>query len=227
MSQNRSILCSALELSKLRPEADMSIEQYLMTPESMVRQVNMMRTVLHSKKVLFLGDDDHMSVLFGRYLDVHPIVVEYDARICTSLQKNYMRYNISDYVIERYDARNALPPHISADTFYINPPYSSKNHGKGAKVWLSRVAEAVPVNSVSILVYPIDENLQWTLDCLYEIVKFAYSCGLIIVNIDKDIHTYEHLPKDPGLLSSNIYLYKYKNCVTKEIENIDNDLLYR
>lgn len=227
MSQNRDILCSALELNKLRPEADMSIEQYLMTPESMARQVNIMKSMLSDKKVLFLGDDDHLSVLFGKYLDVSPVVVEYDARIRRSLQDNYAKNNINSYIIEEYDARNALPQHIKADAFYINPPYSSKNHGKGAKVWLSRVTGAVPVGSVSVLVYPIDEDLQWTIDCTHEILQYAYNCGLMIVNIDKDVHTYSHLPKDPGLLSSNIYLYKYKDCAVKEIEDIDGVSLYR
>ena len=227
MSQNRDILCSSLELNKLRPEADMSIEQYLMTPESMARQVNIMKSVLSDKKVLFLGDDDHLSVLFGKYLDVSPVVVEYDARIRRSLRDNYAKNNIDSYIIEEYDARNALPQHIKADAFYINPPYSSKNRGKGAKVWLSRVAGAVPVGSVSVLVYPIDEDLQWTLDCTHEILQYAYDCGLMVANIDKDVHTYGHLPKDPGLLSSNIYLYKYKDCVAKENEDIDGGSLYR
>ena len=227
MSQNRDILCSALELNNLRPEADMSIEQYLMTPESMTRQVNIMKPVLNGKKVLFLGDDDHLSVLFGRYLNVSPVVVEYDARIRRSLRDNYVKNNINNYLIEEYDARNVLPRHVNADAFYINPPYSSKNRGKGAKVWLSRVARAVPVGSLSVLVYPIDEGLQWTLDCTNDILQYAYDCGLMVVNIDKDIHTYEHLPKDPGLLSSNIYLYKFKDCVAKEVKDIDGGSLYR
>ncbi|RKV94693.1 MAG: putative methyltransferase [Candidatus Saccharimonas sp.] len=227
MSQNRDILRSALELNNLRPEADMSIEQYLMTPESMTRQVNIMKPVLNGKKVLFLGDDDHLSVLFGRYLNVSPVVVEYDARIRRSLRDNYVKNNINNYLIEEYDARNVLPRHVNTDAFYINPPYSSKNRGKGAKVWLSRVAGAVPVGSLSVLVYPIDEGLQWTLDCTNDILQYAYDCGLMVVNIDKDIHTYDHLPKDPGLLSSNIYLYKFKDCVAKEVKDIDGGSLYR
>lgn len=227
MNQNRDILRSALELGSLRPEADMSIEQYLMTPESMMRQVNIMKSVLDGKKILFLGDDDHLSVLFGKYLDVSPVVVEHDTRICRSLRDNYAKDGINDYIIEDYDARNVLPKHISADAFYINPPYSSKNHGKGTKVWLSRVTGAVPVGSVSVLVYPIDKDLQWTLDCMHDILQYAYDCGLMVVNIDKDVHTYEHLPNNPGLLSSNIYLYKYKDCIIKEIEDIDGGSLYR
>lgn len=227
MSQNRFILKNALELSRMRPEADMSIEQYLMTPESMARQVSMMKPTLYDKKVLFLGDDDHLSVLFGKYLKVLPVVVEYDERMRNSLKENYAKYNINDYVLERYDAREALPQNISADAFYVNPPYSSKNHGKGTKVWLSRVAGAVPVGSTSVLVYPIDENLRWSLDCTHEILQYAYDCGLMIIDIDKDIHTYEHLPKDPGLFSSNIYLYKFRDCAVKEIEDIDGSSLYR
>ena len=53
----------------------------------------------------------------------------------------------------------------------------------------------MPVGSVSVLVYPIDEDLQWTLDCTHEILQYAYDCGLMVANIDKDVHTYGHLPK--------------------------------
>lgn len=227
MSRRRDVLQTTLNISHLRPDADMSLEQYLMTPESMASQVGLVSGVLKGKKVMFLGDDDHMSVVLSRHLEVNPIVVEYDSRIISSLEGCYERYGIQDYILEKYDARNPMRKGLCADAFYINPPYSSKNNGRGAKVWLSRVAKAVPVGSVSVLVYPIDEDLPWTMECVNEILQYAYGCGLMIVDIDRDAHTYEHLPNDPGLLSSNIFLYKFKEVNPKEVEGIDGASLYR
>jgi len=225
--RKRDVLQSAIEVDRKRPKADLSIEQYLMTPESMVEQVFRLQNMMRGKKVLQLGDDDHLSILFAQYLEAQPIVAEYDSRIIDSLTGIYKADPNLDARIIEYDARTLLPVDILADLFYINPPYSSKNHGKGAMVWISRVANAVPVGSTSVLVYPIDEGLFWTLECFDKILKYAHECGLVVVGIDRDVHTYNYLPKDPGLLSSNIYLYKYANRAPKEIRDIDGNALYR
>lgn len=223
----REVLRFAIEISQARPDADVSIEQYLMTPESMATQTMQLQSIFNNKKILFLGDDDHMSVVFSKFLDIRPTIVEFDERIRDNLSALYREHHIPKAEIMEYDARNPLPSEVTADAFYINPPYSSKNQGKGAKVWISRVANAVPVGSTSVLVYPIDEKLPWTLACMNEIANYAYSCGMSIVNIDRDLHTYGYLPKDPGLLSSNIFLYKFADIMPKEIEDIKNESLYR
>ena len=223
----RELLRFATEISQNRPDADMSVEQYLMTPESMATQVTRLQNLFQDKRVLFLGDDDHMSVVFARFLNTIPTVAEYDSRIRDSLNLLYSKHDIPKSKIIEYDARNPLPSEVTAEAFYINPPYSSKNQGKGAKVWISRVSGAVPVGSISILVYPIDEKLPWTLTCMNEITNYAYSCGMSVVNISRDLHTYGHLPKDPGLLSSNIFLYKFADIVPGEIEDIEGESLYR
>lgn len=223
----RDVLCLAIQISQSRPKADMSIEQYLMTPESMTTQVMQLQNVFNNKRVLYLGDDDHMSVIFARFLNSRPIVTEYDARVRTNLISLYEKYDIQDSKVIQYDARQPMPAEIEADSFYINPPYSSKNQGKGAKLWISRAASVIPVGSVSVLVYPIDEKLPWTLSCMNNIASYAYSCGLAIVDIDRNLHTYGHLPNDPGLLSSNVYLYKFEDRVPEVIKDIENESLYR
>jgi hypothetical protein len=223
----REILRFAIQIGRSRPDADLSIEQYLMTPESMTAQTVQLQNTFRDKHVLYLGDDDHMSVIFAYFLNAKPIVAEYDSRIRKNLTSLYKQHGVQDSKIIKYDAREPMSPDLSADAFYINPPYSSKNQGKGAKVWISRVAGAVPVGSTSVLVYPIDEKLPWTLSCMNQITNYAYSCGLAVVGIDRDLHTYGHLPKDPGLLSSNIYFYKFEDKQPAEIEDIENESLYR
>ena len=227
MIRKRDVLKSSIDIKANRPPADLSIEQYLMTSESLVAQVIALESVFRDKKILHLGDDDHLSVLFAHYLNCQPYVAEYDERIRKSLQNMYHEYNVNNSDVIPYDARELLPSGVTADAFYINPPYSSKNNGKGAKVWISRASQAVPVGSTSILVYPIDETLPWTLSCFSEIIDFAYQQGFVVTNIDRDLHTYEYLPKDPGLLSSNIYLYKFKESKPIEVEDIHDESLYR
>ena len=53
MHYNRDILKSAIEIQQIRPKADLSIEQYLMTPESMFQQVTKLRQIFKNKKILF------------------------------------------------------------------------------------------------------------------------------------------------------------------------------
>ncbi len=227
MLNHKDVLKNAQIIASQRPTADLSVEQYLMTAESLARQVSCLQNVFLDKKVLHIGDDDHLSVLFALYLNCHPVILEYDPRVRKSLRSSFSSFRIQNYSILKYDVREFIPNGVKADTFYINPPYSSKNNGKGVKVWVSRASQAIPIGSTSVLAYPIDETLPWTISCLKEIVDYAYQCGLMIVDINRDIHTYEYLPKDPGLLSSNIYLYKFKECIAPEIEDIDGESLYR
>ena len=46
------------EITESRPKADHTIEQYLMTHESLFLQLSICQGVLDCKRVLFLGDDD-------------------------------------------------------------------------------------------------------------------------------------------------------------------------
>ena len=227
MLLKRDVLKSSMIVASQRPSPDLSIEQYLMTPESLTNQIMRLRNIFNDKKIIQIGDDDHLSVLFATYLKSNPVVLEYDSRIRKSLQKSFKQFGVKNYSIDIYDVREPISSTLKADVFYVNPPYSSKNGGKGAMVWIGRASKAVPVGSTSVLVYPIDEKLPWTLSNLKEILDYAYECGLVVTNIDRDLHTYEHLPKDPGLLSSNIYLYKFKDNQAPEIKGINDESLYR
>ena len=142
MILKREVLKNALNIISHRPSADLSIEQYLVTAEILAVQVINTEAVFRDKKILQLGNDDHLSVLFAHHLSCRPFVAELDARVRTSLKKMYQKYNIECYDIIEYKTRNILPDSVTADPFYINPPYSSKNNGKGGKVWTSNVVQA-------------------------------------------------------------------------------------
>jgi hypothetical protein len=216
----------AIRIAKSRPLADHTIEQFLMTPESMARQVVIVTKYLFGRTVLFIGDDDHISVLFAKHLNIKPIVLEYDDRIINNIEKQYIQNGISDYVVAKYDVRHDLPKNISADTFYVNPPYSSKNKGLGIKTWLLRGAQAVPLGSVSVAVVPLSEHLAWTMQNLAGVISFGFGVGLYLCGIDKDLHAY-HDVNDDGLLSANIYLKKIHKSNDIKLGDIDGNKLYR
>ena len=111
----REILCFAIHTSHSRPDADMSIEQYLMTPESMATQTVQLQDYFCDKRVLYLGDDDHMSVMFAYFLKARSIVLEYDSRIRKNLASLYEKYNVQSPEIIKYDARRPMPADLTAD----------------------------------------------------------------------------------------------------------------
>jgi predicted methyltransferase len=229
MVSKTRVLNFAIETANSRPVANNKIEQTLMTPESMANQVVTLCSLLMGKKVFFLGDDDHMSLLFAKFCDVKPVVMEIDKRIRENLEKQYKKNCVFNYRIFNYDARDELVTKEKCELFYVNPPYSSKNNGKGAKVWIFRASKVVPVGSTSVLVYPISEDIVWTMNCFNSIQNFVQECGFSVVNIDRDIHTYYGL-NDSGLYSSNIYLYKQANAsksLLGQLGDITGEKLYR
>jgi predicted methyltransferase len=226
MLNKQLIYSDAMKIAKNRPLADHAIEQFQMTAESMAQQVVQVREHLSGKTVLFIGDDDHMSVLFAKYLGVKPVVFEYDERVIESLKRQYGKNGISDYFVEKYDVRNSLPEGVYAEAFYVNPPYSSKNKGLGVKAWLLRAAQAVPMGSVSVAVVPLSDHLTWTMTNLVEIISFGAEIGIYLCGVDRDLHAY-HNVNDEGLLSADVYFKKIHEANNIELGDISGNKLYR
>jgi predicted methyltransferase len=191
-----------------RPTANHSIEQFLMTPESLQVQVRKVGPFLAEKRVFFLGDDDHVSPLLARDYGVRPVVYEIDERVRTSLATQFSKYQIIDVMVADYDARSPVAIGELCEAFYINPPYSSKSEGLGIKVWLMRALEACQGESVGVLVMPWtggNVSASWVSDVQESVQSFLAHNGLSISAIDHNVSSYEDV-NDTGLLSSNIYL---------------------
>ena len=193
-----------------RPSADPFIEQFLMKATDLNEQVNRIGPYFENKRVFFLGDDDHISPLLAERFRVDPVVYEYDERIRKNLGYWFMRANITSFKVEEYDARKPVVINEPCDSFYINPPYSSKSEGLGIKVWLMRALEACQPDCKGILVMPLgNANISkgWTKDVEHSVKGFLGENGLAITNIDMNISSYEHT-NDTTLKSSNLYLLR-------------------
>lgn len=205
-------LTDIAEITHARPEADHSVEQYLMKSESLLSQATGLATNLESSsKILFLGDDDHLSIALARQLDAQLTILELDDRVRASLTRFKVRYALENVAVVAHDLRYELPTTYRErfDYCILNPPYSSKNKGFGITVWIARALSALRIGGKGILTIPLQDSLPWSLDNMVVVQRFLSEAGVAIITVDKDLHTYEDLP-DKSLLSSNIWFEKYQ-----------------
>ncbi len=214
-------------VAKSRPIANDLIEQYLMKPFSMQEQLNKTGLNFANKKALFLGDDDHMSILYSYIFGTHSTVLELDDRIIKNQKELEKKLNIQKlHKILKfnaiYDTNTIKTPFLEYDIFYINPPYGSKNQLFGAKVWLSRCLEKLKINGKGFIVLPINKNYSWSIKNMLSFQTFVLENNCVIINIEKDIHFYFN-HKDSDLTSTNIWIEKLSES-KKLIYKIEQNL---
>lgn len=196
------------ELAESRPAADHSVEQFLMTPEDLQQQAELIGDFMRGKRVFFLGDDDHVSPLLARDYGVVPVVYEYDRRVRESVSFWLGQISAVGSVVREYDARQPVAIGEACDAFYINPPYSSRSQGLGIKVWLMRSLEACQPNCSGVLVMPRDGagiGAEWVSDVQDSVDDFIAANGLLIQRVEPNVTRYADT-HDAALLSSNVYL---------------------
>jgi predicted methyltransferase len=210
VSSYNTVAQLAVAVSESRPSPDASLEQFHMETDSLVRQAEALESFFGGKRLLFLGDDDHMSVLLAAFLDISPVVFEIDRRVVASLRMWSERLHLRDYEVYEYDIRSPLPkPALGlCDAFYINPPYSSHNGGYGIRFWLTRAFEGCEPFCDGVVVLPSDEHLPWVNENWRDIQSFISANGCRILNRGKDTQLYRST-NDLGLRSENLYLRRF------------------
>ncbi len=203
-----------------RPSADHSIEQFLMTPESRDDLTKELVGILQGKRVVFIGDDDHLSVQLSGQVD--PVVLEIDQRVKDSLT---LQLGDNAEVVE-YDVRAKVPQDIEkADAFVINPPYSSKNQGLGIKVWLKRACEMTRPGGIGVMIIPWHFEEDWAVDNREAIKEFIEQNGMSIVSILDSQQFYDDVNHD-NLFSNAIVLNRgFQEKIDLDIPN--GDSIYR
>lgn len=223
---NRELI---FDILNSRPTSNHEIDQVLMTPASVFLQFELCASDIKNKKIIFIGDDDHVSLLFSKFYDAQCTVLEYDQRIIKNLQLWSEKLELKNYQIKEFNAKNPVSEPLLLNNFnffYINPPYSSKNKGYGAKVWLSRALECCNGGAKGILVVPIMESLDWSMNNINIIENFLLNNNCTILRIDQNVHNYLDA-SDVNLKSSNI-LVKYDGSAVNLIGNVNNfEDLYR
>lgn len=201
-------------------------DQIYMYGLDMLKQADIVGHSLDDKNVLFLGDGDGMCMLFiSLYANLYEhaklkgtSVLDFDQRIlnnekmfCDNIDntantdRRFVLYNIIDKVPEKLIN--------TFDTFYINPPYGSKNRGVSCIAWLVRALEMCKENCDGYIIIPFEATQKWTVEALQNIEKYLIDKGFFIEELYPHVHRY-HLKADYDLTSVSLKVKRTKRIVT-------------
>lgn len=131
-----------------RPQAKRVHDQIYMMSGAMILQTILMDEYIGGRHVVFMGDGDGMSMMFGIFSENGIInrpgymtVLDMDKRTLANIRNFAKSEGFSNILETRpYNAFDPVPNDLyeKADVFYTNPPYGSKNDGRSGVVFLSR-----------------------------------------------------------------------------------------
>lgn len=199
-----------------RPRPLRDFDQIYMMSGDMLAQAELMKSYIETKRIVFLGDGDGMSMLFG-LLAVHEyfeppkrmLVLDFDERILRNIDRFAQdnRFSSIGIAVETllYNVIDILPDKMNGiyDFFYINPPYGSKNAGKSTLIWLDRCLELCTMNCSGCIVIPYDDRQPWSQDAMLNIQQYLVEHGFVVRDMVSQMHYY-HLKDNPGLQSATI-----------------------
>lgn len=201
------------EVAYRRPPANRLFDQIYMETGDMINQTLFMAQYVAGKDVIFLGDGDGMSMMFGLFGKEEIInapktmtVIDFDQRIVNNVA-NFSKEFAFDVPINSrlYNVIEPIPQDLKQkfDFFYINPPYGSKNMGESTNVWLHRCMDLCNDKSEGCIVIPYDSTMEWTLTAMKNIQNFLIANGFVIRDMVSYMHRY-HLKDNPSLKSATL-----------------------
>lgn len=213
------------QLTKLvydnRPEPLREYDQIYMRPRYMYAQTKLMASELANKKVVFMGDGDSMSLMFGLFVSEgeiqapeHMLVLDFDERILQAIEGFAEKYRFSHIITTAlYNVKWQVPQVFRSwgEFFYTNPAYSSKTEPKGrsALIFIDRcLTMCTPVCSGCIIL-PYDReraDRKWTLEVQKTIQSYLTTeVNCYIREQVTNMHSYD-LDDDPTLKSGTLIL---------------------
>lgn len=203
-----------------RPNALRDYDQIYMMSGAMILQTILMHDYIAGRDIVFIGDGDGMSMMFGLFAreKIIPcprklIVLDMDKRTLAAIKKFADNEKFSHMIeLIPYNVFNPIPTELAfqADMFYTNPPYGSKNHGRSGICFLSRCMElSKRTGSIGVAVLPYETTQPWSITAMWNIQKFLLDHGYSISEMITGLHKY-HLPDNPVLASGYILAKRIK-----------------
>lgn len=213
---SKELVSIADRVAYSRPPALREFDQIYMMSGDMLTQVELVKEYIEGRRIVFLGDGDGMSMLFGLlarrgYLEPPEVmrVLDFDKRIVENIEsfsdKNRFR---EEGIIVRTNPYNVIDPIPDSllgqyDFFYINPPYGSKNNGKSIILWLQRCMDLCTYTCSGCIVIPYDAKEEWSQEAMINVQKFLASKGFVVRDMVSYLHSY-HLRDNPVLQSATM-----------------------
>ena len=212
-----------------RPKAIASLEQFHMTPTSLVEQFEALSQRFANRTVVMLGDDDHLSVLLAAFTDATIRVVDIDERVTNSLDTWSAKLPLPNLTAVHADIRDAAQLRHRfdrpADVFYVNPPFSSKNNGHGIRAWITAALLLCDERCDGVVVMPADHlELGWVNRNWLSIQSFLSANGLRVTSLGGARQSYADQNLS-GLRSCNLHVSRvFASLQAPEIANPDASL---
>lgn len=201
-----------LAVARSRPQPISHLEQFLMKPADLLWQAEEVADRFQSRSTLFLGDDDHVSILAGYWANLSTVVWDIDTRVIANLKKWSVRLGRVDAAFVCKDLREQSDLPFKPEAFYANPPFSSKNRGHGLRYWISRGLELCAPHCIGLIVMPSNSK-NWIHDNWISVQDFVTRNGCrILATDDRRCHHY-FKTNDPDIRSQNLIIERVKGSI--------------
>jgi len=214
-------------VASTRPNSDEGLEQFHMQSISLAQQAETLGRLFEGRRLLFLGDDDHVSIVTAAFSDIEAVIVELDPRVVANLQQWATELHLRSYQVIQADLRDEIDLGLQCDAFYANPPFSSKNEGHGLRYWISRAVDLCVSQCEGIIAMPSNDDLAWVNRNWLSVQDYVTRNGFRVVSTGETaLHAYIGT-HDLGLRSQNLHLLRVNSSLRRMEAARRNDAIYR
>lgn len=209
----QNMLEYAIEVSRKRPTPEVLIDQCPLVPEDMVRRALIIYDrayPLKTKEVLFVGDDDLVSIILLNYfrpktvalVDVDPRIIE-TVKSLTKKEASLETYKADIISIVSQSVSDPLHEKLF-DIFVTDPPYTEM----GYRYFLSYALRHLALGGLGFIAVPYMSLESWTDELLYLVEELLIQKGLLIEEVLPGSAIYQH---EDGVVSSTLIVRKVTN----------------
>lgn len=230
---SEAAVLAAQLVDAVRPNSLRAYDQIAMDTSDLARQALLVGPSFPDLEVVFVGDHDGMSLMFGLLgmkglvpLPARMILFDFDKRLLEAYSAFANQHGFGQILsVVPYNVLDPLPKEHTGryDAFYTNPPYGSRNEGESPRLFLTRCLELVRPEEgpFGYAILPFDLERPWTRRAMQRTQAFMTEQGWCVGEAGRGMHRYL-LDDDPDLRSASMLF----EAVSFDLERL-NDASHR
>ena len=204
---HEKLLKLATTIDSLRPKSNVLIDQCPIFPRDLTRRAEVIlenEFPISNKKVLFIGDDDLVSILISSVFEPDLLgLIDIDDRVLESLSKNAFGAKKSDKlalyegnIVDIVDKKIDDPFDKSLFDFFVtDPPYTET----GYYYFLKFGIKHLKFGGRAYIAIPYMNLEEWTNELLFKVEKLLLENGVVVERLIPGFAMYQH---DENVVSS-------------------------